>query len=151
MPIRTSEIPSDDYEEKEREQEINERQLLMYPDEEELDDEYDWEQEAQRQHAWAHQHLRQVIAVVKVQSIARMFLAKIYVIKNYGWWLGCSEEHEQDLLLVDQIMQEQRARMQAHSAEIQDLAENVVRTLFPPDLVTEALNEVQTYFTDAPE
>ena len=67
--------------------------------------------------------------------------------KEYGWWLGCSEEHEQDLLLLDQIMQEQRAQMLAQQqAHIAALAENVVRSLFPEDLINEGLNDVRTHF-----
>lgn len=119
------------------------RSRLLYPEYEEYDEEYDWEEEARRQHAWAHQHLCQLIASRKIQSIARMFLAKIKVMKEYGWWLGCSEEHQQDLLLLDQIMQEQRAQQQAHIAA---LAENVVRSLFPEDLIDEGLNDVRTHF-----
>ncbi len=142
------------------------RRRLLYPEynefDEEFDEEYDWEEDARRQHAWAHQHLCQLIASRKIQSIARMFLAKIKVMKEYGWWLGCSEEHEQDILL-DQIMQEQRAQMLAQmlaqmpaqqqaqmlaqqQAHIAALAENVVRSLFPEDLIDEGLNDVRTHF-----
>lgn len=93
-------------------------------------------------------------AATKIQAAARMFLAKVFVMQEHGWWLGCAEEHEQDLLLLAEIMEEQRA----HAAPppvpppgLQLTAEAVIRALFPEDLVVEGVNDVRMLFAGAPE
>ena len=79
-----------------------------------------------------------------------MFLAKVFVMQEHEWWLGCAGEHEQDLLLLAEIMEEQRAHA-APPPGLQLTAEAVIRALFPEDLVDEGVNDVRMLFAGAPE
>ena len=89
-------------------------------------------------------------AATKIQAAARMFLAQVFVMQEHGWWLGCAEEHEQDLLLLAEIMEEQRAPAEP-PPELQATAEWVIRTVFPPHLRDEGVNDVRMFFAGALE